>query len=55
MSGFNWSKVPVILAEIGFMTNPEEDLKLADPAYLTKLMQLIANGIEQYAATKKEL
>ncbi|MGM7634634.1 N-acetylmuramoyl-L-alanine amidase family protein [Bacillus sp. Hm123] len=53
LSGFNWSKVPVILTEIGFMTNPEEDLKLADPTYLTNLIQLIANGIEQYAETKK--
>ena len=25
MSGFNWSQVPAILPEIGFMTNPEEE------------------------------
>ncbi|WP_203363358.1 N-acetylmuramoyl-L-alanine amidase [Bacillus sp. REN10] len=55
LSGFNWSKVPVILTEIGFMTNPEEDVKLADSTYLTNLMQLTANGIEQYAKTKQEM
>ncbi|MGG3449147.1 N-acetylmuramoyl-L-alanine amidase [Domibacillus aminovorans] len=49
MSGFNWSKVPVILPEIGFMTNVEEDQKLSDPAYLTNVMNLLADGIVQYA------
>lgn len=52
MSGFNWSNVPVILPEIGFMTNPEEDQKLSDPAYLTNVMNLLADGIHTYAETK---
>jgi N-acetylmuramoyl-L-alanine amidase len=32
-TGFNWSNVPVILAELGFMTNPTEDRLLATAAY----------------------
>jgi N-acetylmuramoyl-L-alanine amidase len=52
MSGFNWSKVPVILPEIGFMTNPEEDKKLSDEAYLTHVMELLASGIEEYVKEK---
>ena len=31
-TGFNWSDVPVILVEMGFMTNPREDRALARPA-----------------------
>ena len=30
-TGFNWADVPVILAEMGFMTNPTEDRALARP------------------------
>ena len=31
-TGFNWADVPVILVELGFMTNPTEDRALATPA-----------------------
>lgn len=48
LSGFNWSEVPVILVELGFMTNPEEDKKLADEMYLTELTQMIADGVESF-------
>lgn len=32
-TGFNWSDVPVILVEMGFMTNPTEDRLLGTAAY----------------------
>ncbi len=32
-TGFNWADVPVILVEMGFMTNATEDRLLATPAY----------------------
>ena len=32
-TGFNWSDVPVILVELGFMTNPAEDRLLATARY----------------------
>ena len=31
-TGFNWADVPVILVELGFMTDPVEDRRLARPA-----------------------
>ena len=31
-TGFNWADVPVILVELGFLTNPTEDRALARPA-----------------------
>ena len=30
-TGFNWADVPVILVEVGFMTNPVDDRQLARP------------------------
>lgn len=53
LSGFNWSTVPVTLVELGYMTNPEEDRNLSDQAYLTKLMNHIADGIAAYEEMKK--
>jgi N-acetylmuramoyl-L-alanine amidase len=32
-TGFNWSNVPVILVEMGFMTNPTDDRLLGTAAY----------------------
>lgn len=48
LSGFNWSKVPVALVEIGFMTNPEEDELMSEADYQKKLAAGIADGIEQF-------
>lgn len=45
MTGFNWSDVPVILPEIGFMTNPSEDRLLATAAYQDKIVKGLTRAI----------
>lgn len=44
----NWSIVPCILVECGFMSNPEEDEKLNDPAYQDLLVEGILSGVASY-------
>lgn len=44
-TGLNWSTVPCILVEMGYMSNPEEDMKLVDPAYQQLLVEGMVNGI----------
>jgi len=41
----NWSEVPCILVEMGFMSNPEEDEKLNDAAYQALIVQGLVDGI----------
>lgn len=48
MAGLNWSKVPVVLFEMGFMTNSNDEKKLADSEYQQKLAEGIYNGIIEY-------
>ena len=48
LTGFNWSKVPVILIECGFLSNPEEKSKLQTPEYQKKIAEGIANGFLNY-------
>lgn len=48
MTGNNWSQVPCTLIEMGFMTNPDEDLKMADPDFQTKMVQGLSNGIDKF-------
>jgi len=50
MTGFNWSKIPVVLLEMGFMTNPEEDRLLNTPDYQDKIVAGIVEGIEKYSS-----
>ena len=52
LTGFNWSKVPVVLIEMGFMSNYNEDQMMSNPDYQKKLMQSVADGVEEYFKTK---
>jgi N-acetylmuramoyl-L-alanine amidase len=49
LTGFNWADVPVVLAEIGFMTNATEDRRLNDAKYQQRAALGLARGIERFA------
>lgn len=40
--------VPAVLLEMGFMTNPEDEAALADPARRRKLMEAVADAIDDW-------
>jgi len=48
MTGFNWSTVPVIILEMGFMSNWTEDQLLSTPEYQKKLMAAVVTAIKTY-------
>lgn len=45
ITGFNWSKVPVVLVEMGFMSNEKEDRLLVTDEYQEKIATGLAKGI----------
>ncbi len=48
MTGFNWSTVPVVLLEMGFMSNPTEDALMETDEYQDKMVSGVVAGLERY-------
>ena len=49
ITGFNWSRVPVVILEMGFMSNYNEDRMLSDPKYQKLLMECVSESIDKYS------
>jgi len=48
MTGINWSKIPVMILEMGFMTNEQDDLNMANQEYQVQMADGIVKGINAY-------
>jgi N-acetylmuramoyl-L-alanine amidase len=51
LAGFNWSKVPTCLPEMGFLSNGAEAAKLKSDSYENTLARALADGTMQYLHT----
>ena len=48
--GNNWARMPSFLIEMGYMTNPVEDVLLSADPYRQRLVQGMADGVYDLSA-----
>jgi N-acetylmuramoyl-L-alanine amidase len=53
LTGFNWSDVPDVLVEMGFMTNAAEDRLLESDAYQDKIVRGLVDGIIEFLEAQR--
>lgn len=50
LTGFNWSEVPCVLLEMGFLSNPDEEARLMTPEYQEQIVEGAAQALVQWRA-----
>ena len=48
MSGINWASMPVTILEMGFMSNPKDDMAMKEKEFQEKMAAGAAAGIDRY-------
>lgn len=54
MTGNNWAEVPTSLIELGYMSNPDEDLRMNQDSYQKTMCKAIADGLDKWFAQMPE-
>jgi N-acetylmuramoyl-L-alanine amidase len=45
LTGFNWSSIPVVLLELGYLTNPADEALLVNKLFKERIAVAITDGI----------
>lgn len=53
LTGFNWSEVPCVLLEMGFLSNAQEDALLATDAYRQQIASGIVSGVCRWIESER--
>ena len=53
LTGFNWSEVPCVLLEMGFLSNPQDDAELATEQYRQQIASGIVSGVCRWIEGEK--